>query len=154
MDTFLFELFVFIPIGFIFGRYAEKKHIRNLGEREKACSGFSVTDIKSFPAIATDSITPKLFTAEVTIASDYYKRFAGGIKGIFGGEIKSYASLMQRARREAVLRLIEQAKSEGYNAICNIRLDSADIGGTSTTKHGSIMVSVIGSGTAYQANAN
>jgi uncharacterized protein YbjQ (UPF0145 family) len=63
--------------------------------------------------------------------------------------MKSYQSLATRARREALLRIIEKAKSQGYNAICNLRMDSADIGGSATSKKGSVMVSIIASATAY-----
>ncbi len=148
MDLIL-QLFIFVPIGFFFGRYAEKKHNKSLEEREKACATFTVSDLKTFPRIKSAIPSPKLFTGEVSIASDYYKRFAGGLRNFFGGEMKSYQSLATRARREALLRIIEKAKSQGYNAICNLRMDSADIGGSATSKKGSVMVSIIASATAY-----
>ncbi|HPN85165.1 MAG TPA: heavy metal-binding domain-containing protein [Victivallales bacterium] len=148
----IFQLLIFVPIGFFFGRSAERKHLKSLEEREKAVAGFSVSDLKSFPGISTDTPTPKLFTGEVTIASDYYKRFAGGIRNFFGGEMKSFQSLAVRARREALLRIIEQAKLEGYNAICNLRMDSADIGGSADSRKGSVMVTIIASATAFRKN--
>ncbi len=141
-----------MPIAFLLGSLSERRHLRNLEEREKKCKGFKVTDTKIFHSISLDSPTPKLFIGEVTVASDYYKRFAGGLKNLFGGEIKSYSILMQRAQREAVLRIIESARGEGYNAICNLRIENADIGGNAEYKKASVMVSIIAYATAYKTN--
>jgi uncharacterized protein YbjQ (UPF0145 family) len=148
----IIQLLILMPIGFFFGRAAERKHIKSLEEREKACEGFFVSDLKTFPGISDASKEPKMLIGEVTIASDYYKRFAGSLRNFFGGEMKSYVSLMSRARREAMLRIIEEARAEGYNAICNLRLDSADIGGSATTKKASVMVSILASATAYNTD--
>jgi len=148
----LIQLILLMPIGFLFGSISEKRHLRSLEERERKYKDFKITDTKTFHSFSSDSPVPKLFIGEVTIASDYYKRFAGGLKNLFGGEIQSYSILMQRAKREAVLRIIESAKAEGYNAICNIRMESADIGGNAVYKKAAVMVSIIAYATAYKVN--
>lgn len=148
----LIQLILLMPIGFLFGSIAEKKHLKSLEEREKKNVGFKVFELKTFPSISANSKTPKLFIGEVTVASDYYKRFAGGLKNFLGGEILSYSILMTRARREALLRIIEGAKAEGYNAICNLRMETADIGGSATTSKAAVMVSIIAYATAYDAD--
>ncbi len=150
---FIFTLLVLVPIGFFFGRFSEKRHERELEEKEKKHSDFVVSDIKSFPGISSMSKVPKMFVGEVTIAGDYYKTFAGGLRNLFGGEMKLYSSLVSRARREAIFRLVEQAKAEGYNAACNLRVDSADINGSVITKKKSVSVSIIASATAYCIDA-
>jgi uncharacterized protein YbjQ (UPF0145 family) len=71
------------------------------------------------------------------------------VRKIFGGEMKSYQSLLVRARREALQRVVEQARSMGYNAICNVRYDSTDIGGVSKRKNKVVMVTILASATAY-----
>ena len=87
---------------------------------------------------------------EVVIATDYLKSFQATIRKIFGGRLGSYQTLLDRARREALLRVIEQAQDQGYNAVCNVRLETADVGGN-TSQRRVAMVGILGSGTAYQA---
>jgi uncharacterized protein YbjQ (UPF0145 family) len=71
---------------------------------------------------------------------------------LFGGEMKSFHVLLQRARREATQRIIEHASHMGYNAICNLRLDSADLGGNSKGR-GAAIVCIFATATAYHFEA-
>ena len=67
--------------------------------------------------------------------------------------MKSYYSLMERARRETLAKLIEQARAMGYNAVCNVRIEPADISGAVTNpKKKSVMVCVIATATAYDTD--
>jgi len=88
----------------------------------------------------------------VTIASDAMKNWLARWRKLFGGEIRSYETLQRRARREACLRVVEQARAAGYNAVCNLRLDGVDVAGAATSPQAgkqAAIVSVIASGTAY-----
>jgi uncharacterized protein YbjQ (UPF0145 family) len=137
-----------LALGLIAGTIAERKHLANLTEREENNGPFLVTQLKSFPAYAPGSPDPQFVVAEAALSSDYFRTFIAKIRRLFGGEMKSFHALLQRARREATQRVIEQAQALGYNAICNLRLDSADIGGNSK-RQGAAMVCIIASATAY-----
>lgn len=50
-----------------------------------------------------------------------------GIKGLLGGEIKQYVTMMEESREESIQRCIEHAKQLGANAIISIRMDSDSI---------------------------
>ena len=52
--------------------------------------------------------------AEVVVASDYLKSWLASWRKMFGGEMKSFRTLQERAKREAVLRLTEQAVAQGF----------------------------------------
>ncbi len=143
----------FIILGYVAGTIAERRHWANLAEREASNGEFLVTQLKSFPAFVTGSTPPQLIVAESAIGSDYFKTFLAKVRGLFGGEVRSYQSLLDRARREATQRAIEQARQLGYNALCNLRLDSADIGGNSKSSKGIAMVTIIASATAYHFHA-
>ncbi len=140
-----------VLLGLFAGRHAEKKHLRDLEQREAALAGMLVTNLKCFPGGASDSLTPELFVGEVSIASDYLKSLLAGLRNLIGGEVRSFETLQLRARREATLRVMEQAVAKGFNSIGNLRLETADIGGNITTnrKQKMVVVSVIASGTAY-----
>jgi uncharacterized protein YbjQ (UPF0145 family) len=141
-----------VLLGFFAGTHAERKHLRSIEAREHAFRDMPVTDLKTFPAGVQTSPTPKLIVGEVSIASDYLKTLLASLRNLIGGEVASFESLLQRARREAVLRLMEQARAEGYDAIANLRMESADIGGNVITnqKNSIVVTSVIASGTAYR----
>jgi len=54
------------------------------------------------------------------------KIFAG-IEGIFGGEVTAYTSECEKARRESLNRLIENARRIGANAILSVDFETADV---------------------------
>ncbi len=151
MDGLLFQILLvlfFLAMGYGFGTFAERRHFRRLDERESSNGGFLITQLKSFPNSAPGSIAPQMIVGEAVIASDYFKTFLAGLRGMFGGEVRSYHSLLARARREATQRIVDQAKELGYDAICNLRVETADIGGSSGRKKAA-MVAILASATAY-----
>ncbi len=143
----------FLGLGLFVGRTTERRHLRDLDRREQELAGMQVTQLKSFPGFVPGSRPPEMFVGEVVIATDYLKSFLAKWRGLFGGEVRSYQSLLTRARREACLRLQEEARRNGYHAICNIRFEAADVGGNSTTRRVAT-VAIIASGTAYHTAAS
>ncbi len=107
---------VLLAIGMFVGGWAERSHLRSLEEREQGNSDFLITQVKSFPGASSEGPPPAMLVGEAVIASDYLKSFLGKLRNIFGGEVRSYQTLMDRARREALQRIVEQARTGGYNA--------------------------------------
>ena len=140
---------VLIAVGYTFGKLAEHRHMAHLETREESNGLFLVTQLKSFPNRMPGSEAPQIVIAETVVASDYFKTFLAGLRRLFGGEVRSFHSLLVRARRETTQRLIEQARAQGYNAICNLRLETADVGGSTASKKGAAMVAILGYATAY-----
>ena len=56
-----------------------------------------------------------LIAGSVVISVDYFKRFLAGLRAIFGGRIKSYESLLDRARREALMRIKQKGRRAGLS---------------------------------------
>ena len=54
-------------------------------------------------------------------------KFVAGIEGMFGGEVTSYSSEAEKARRESLQRLIDKAKSMGANAVIGTDFETSDI---------------------------
>ena len=145
-----------LAIGLFAGGYAERRHFRILEQREAATRDMIVTQIKSYPGRVPGDKPPQIIFSEAVIATDYLKTFLAGLRNFFGGQVGSYQSMLVRARREATLRILEQAHRQGYNAVCNIRLETADVGGNSVThgkKKGMVMAAILASATAYNAEA-
>lgn len=142
-------LFIF---GVIIGRTVEKRHFRRIEERERETSDVLITQLKSFPMADRTDPSATVVMAEVVIGSDYLKSFFAKWRNIFGGEIKSFQTLQERAKREVILRLVDQTQDHGLNAICNVRINAADIGGNTMGGKNKIpMAAVIATGTAYRA---
>ncbi len=149
------ELFIliiplfFLLLGFFCGRMAEWAHYKNLDQRENELAHFLLSDLKTFPGGSDPTQGAAHVMGQVVIATDYMKTFLANFRKIVGGEMKSYHSLMIRGRREAVLRMQEEAHRLGYNAICNVRVGFSAIGGIA--KKGPPMIEVFASGTAYRS---
>jgi len=120
--------FILIVLGFVTGRYIEKKHLRRLRLRESALGDIVVCNMRQLPR----NLKVKdgfLVAGSVVIATDYFKVFAAGLRGLFGGELRTYRSLMSRARREALVRMLEQTKQAGAQAVWNVRFETSTIEG-------------------------
>ena len=151
----LIELSIFIlPLvvfGLIIGRTVEKRHIRRLDEFDAEHEDFLITQLKSFPMAVYSDQPSSLVVAEVVIASDYLKSWFAQWRNLFGGEVRSFQTLQTRAKREAVLRMTQTAIDQGFNAMCNVRIESADVGG-GTGGNKTPMAAVIATATAYHAD--
>ena len=142
---------IFLGLGIFVGGWAERRHFRSIIEREASTANMVSTQSKMF--IQPQAFKPpRIVCSETVIASDYFKNFLSAFRKFFGGEMKSYNSMMDRARRETLLRLKEQALADGYNAICNVRLEPADVAGSSgAIRKTAVMVSILGTATAYHS---
>jgi uncharacterized protein YbjQ (UPF0145 family) len=114
---------VLLVVAYFTGTILERRHYASIRERELRW--------RSLPAVTFRSVPPGwqvtecgLLAGSVVISVDYFKRFLSGLRMIFGGRIKSYETLLDRARREALLRLKEEAAERGYHAIINIRIET------------------------------
>jgi len=54
-------------------------------------------------------------------------KIIAGIEGMFGGEVTSYSSEAEKARRESVERLVARARRLGANAIVRTDFETSDI---------------------------
>ena len=54
-------------------------------------------------------------------------KIVAGIEGIFGGEVTSYSSEAEKARRDSLARLVENAKRMGANAVVRADFETSDI---------------------------
>jgi uncharacterized protein YbjQ (UPF0145 family) len=60
-------------------------------------------------------------------------KIVAGIEGMFGGEVTSYSSEAEKARRDSLKRLIENARKMGANAVVRADFETSDIlNGTAT----------------------
>jgi uncharacterized protein YbjQ (UPF0145 family) len=117
---------VLLAIGVFAGRANERKHYRELLEAEEDLSDVVVSNGRGIGEAATFS-SGALVVGSVVIAEDYFKRVAAGLKSLIGGNIRSYETLLERGRREAIVRMKQQARRLGSTHVVNIRLETASL---------------------------
>ena len=66
-------------------------------------------------------------TGSTVRAKHIGRDIAASLKNFVGGELKGYTELLQEARKEALHRMMEQARSVGANAVINVRFATSSI---------------------------
>jgi len=138
-----------IVMGFYFGRVAERRHYSSLSSREKAFRELQVLTIRRPPNIHREYHT-NLVCGSTVVSVDFFKVFIAGFKNIIGGRLTAYESLLERARREAILRMQEHALRLGATMIINARFETSCISGNASQGIGS--VEILAYGTALFLN--
>ena len=144
MDGLIFKIgitLVLFCIGWLFGRHIEQKHLRELQEKEQALAYIRI-DTNKFQ---TSDFQGQLVESNVVISHDYFKYIIAQIQNFFGGRLSTYESVVDRARREAVVRLKQKAADVGADRIMGLRLSTTELG-----MQGG-MVEVFAYGTAIQS---
>lgn len=144
------DLVIFLTlliIGYAAGSFAERRHYRSIEEREKQLVKLAVVTAEGRfdPDRVADAF---LVNGSAVISTDYFKRLLAVLRNIFGGRVKAYESLVDRARREAILRMKEQAHIKGAQMIVNLRLETATIGRSANKKKQIGSVEAMAYGTA------
>ncbi len=143
----LIILVTLVVVGYLAGTVAEKKHYASIRRRE--------AKLLKLPAITMETLPQEkevqqiaLTVGTVCISMDYFKKFVCTLKKIFGGRLGLYETLLDRARREAVLRMKENVP--WADMIVNVRLESTSIGaeGGSRRKNKIHCIEILAFGTA------
>ena len=143
----MIEIGVFLSLlllGFVAGRIAEARHFKRLDAGEAELADVTLTSTRTFDY--TGCTRTGLVSGSVVIANDYFKSFVAGLKMLFGGRLRSYESMLERARREAVLRMRREAAQAGYHAVVNVRMEFSVMQGKTPNKPGSFELIAYGTG--------
>lgn len=141
------DLIIFLALmllGYGFGRYAERRHYASIIARENKYRQQILLIQSRIPPESSYTPDSKLVTGSVVISVDYFKRFLAGLRSFFGGRVKSYENLVDRARREALLRMQEQAIKLGADKVINLRIETSSISKGRKQKIGSVEVLAYG----------
>ncbi len=136
-------------LAYFIGSYIERRHFRKIREREEALHGYPVMTFESMPDTWRIG-SSTLVTGSVVVSLDYFKRIIAGLRAIVGGRIKTYEPLLDRARREALLRMTESARRSGYDAVINVRLETSRLANARGNGNGTAGVEMLAFGTALK----
>ncbi|MCP5054039.1 MAG: heavy metal-binding domain-containing protein [bacterium] len=147
---YIIGFFLLLIIGYVAGTVNEKNHYKSIINRERKTLELPVINIKK----TEYALDPKrkiesaqLVSGSVVVSLDYFKMISASLRGLVGGNVRSYETLIDRGRREAILRMKEVAGSP--DIIMNLRVETSSIGRTSSGFGGG-SVEVLAYGTAVK----
>lgn len=149
----MYDLIIFLALlalGYIFGRVAESRHFKSIREREQALAPVLAFSERLPPP----SSTPRrvaLVGGSVVVSVDYFKQVAAGLRSIFGGRVMAFESLLERARREAILRMKQEAADLGAAMVVNVKLETSSISKGNKGQVGAVEVYAYGTALIDQA---
>lgn len=118
-------MLLLLVAAFWAGSADEKKHYADILKREEALRHIMIIPVKRLPEYFS---TRQLVRGSVVLSSNKFTRMLAAFRNFFGGNVRSYETLLDRARREAVLRMKEEAVKLGADMILNMKFETATLG--------------------------
>ena len=146
----LIIVIVLIGLGYVVGSIAEKKHYRSIISREAQLLHIPTVSVKNMIEDGVDIIDARIVQGSVVISIDHFKRILASLRNIVGGKVTAYESLIDRARRDAILRMKE--KSPNADIILNTRIETSISGRSANSRKsiGSIEAMAYGTAVSYR----
>jgi len=116
---------VLLALGLVAGVMGEALHLKDLDKREAAMRLAVPTSVQLLPKRPVRESF--LAAGSVVMSGDVFKAFVASFRKLIGGRIGVYEPLMERARREAMLRMREQAAVRGAQFVFNVRMETSTI---------------------------
>lgn len=135
--------------AYFIGSMIERRHFGSIRRRESEYLGYPVVSFDTMPDDWNVSDST-MVTGSIVVSLDYFKRVIAGLRGLVGGRVKTYEPLLERARREALLRMTESARGQGYDAIFNVRLETSRLANSRGDGNGTAGVEMLAFGTAVK----
>jgi uncharacterized protein YbjQ (UPF0145 family) len=134
-----------LALGLAAGTVLERRHFADIRVREARLRMLPAVTFSKAPAdwpVAGSG----LVAGSVVVSLDYFKRFAASLRILIGGRVKALEPLMDRGRREAILRMKEDAHTAGYDAIVNVRLETSRIANADGSSTAGVELMAYGTG--------
>lgn len=121
----LIYLLCLIALGYFSGTRVERKHYQSIKRREAAFLQLPVVTGENFLSENGTVDRVQFVCGNAALSTDYFKLIFAGLRNLLGGRLSAYETLVDRARREAILRLKETAR--GADIILNLRVETSRI---------------------------
>jgi uncharacterized protein YbjQ (UPF0145 family) len=137
---------VLVLVGYFAGQALERRHYASIRRRERELQSVLAFSTRYVPdgVAATNG---RLVSGSVVVSSDYFKTFVAGFRNLLGGRFRGYETLLERARREAMLRLKAEAQRQGSRLVIGVRFHTTRVAGSTTPS-----VEVMAYGTALNCS--
>ena len=141
----------FLLLTYLVGtKFVEGRHYKSIRKREQEYSSLPAFNMSE----SDDDKIEKcwLVSGSTVISIDSFKRFVANFINLFGGRIITYESLLDRAKRESILRVKEQAREGNADGILNLRIETSSISKSSNQNGDKSIgaVEILAYGTAFK----
>ena len=143
MDILIF--LILLGVGYFIGNRRERKHYEDIKRREKSTLHVPIMSwgAKQELPYAHEA---ELFVGSVVVANDYFKTISAALRNLVGGRVTVYETLIDRGRREAMLRMKESAIEWGASQVLNVRFETSNIAGQGQSGAGAVEIMAYGTG--------
>lgn len=124
--------------------WLRRRHLRSLEEREQRAGRPLLSTLSAIPPGYGD---PVLALGSAVVSHARVRTLAILWRRLVGGRIALLEDLLDRARRETLLRLEEDAAERGATLVVNLRFWTAAIG---SSERGKMAVEILAAGTAVR----
>lgn len=114
-------------VGWIVAFWFERRHIESMNRREDSLKNIAINNFKKTQSDEPQAAT--LLIGSVVVAHDYFRTLVILFRKLVGGNIRHYERLVERGRREALIRLREEADLCGIDQVINVRFTTTAISG-------------------------
>lgn len=122
----MYLLILILLITYIIGSVIEKMHFKKIISREIALIEKPLINSSNKDTFNNKKIKDIcLVSGEVVISGDYFKNYIASLKSLIGGKLTTFESLMDRAKREAILRMREKAINA--DIVVNVKIESVNL---------------------------
>jgi uncharacterized protein YbjQ (UPF0145 family) len=122
---------VLIAIGYFVGRALELRHYASIRARERELKAVVALNTRYVPE-GVQVTGSSVVSGSVVVSSDYFKSFVAAFRNLIGGRFRGYESLLERARREALLRMKQQARDGGSRLVIGVRFHTTRVAASQT----------------------
>jgi len=136
-----------LTVGYFVGRALEMRHYTSIRTRERELQTVLALNTRYVPE-GVNAHGALVVSGSIVVSSDYFKTFVAGFRTLFGGRFRGYETLLERARREALLRMKLQARDAGSTLVIGVRFHTTKVAGAQTPS-----VEVMAFGTALHTHA-
>lgn len=140
---------IFFGVVFVIGTQIERNHYKAVKEKEKSFANLPAVSSKKV-ADLDKVVDSRLVSGCIVISNDAFKKMVAQIYNIFGGRISVYETLFDRARREAIIRMKEQARIFGADMVVNTRFETSRLGAVNSGNKGMGIFEILAYGTAVK----
>ncbi|MGC9313449.1 MAG: YbjQ family protein [Sediminispirochaetaceae bacterium] len=135
-----------VLLGYFSGRIAEKRHYQHIFDKEESLRHIAAHNLKKPLKKNLKVERCELAIGQIVVSQDYFKRFLAIIRSITGGTMGSYETLVDRGRRDAIIRMKESCP--GADEFVNMRIETSVIGNNGTGNNGLGSIEVLAYSTA------
>ena len=121
------QLFGLGLAGWTLAAWFERRHVKSMSRRETPLQNIAINNLKN--SLHGEPQAATLLIGSVVVAHDYFRTLIIFIRKLVGGNIRHYERLVDRGRREALIRLKEEADLCGINQVVNVRFTTTAISG-------------------------